>query len=103
MLRDLFSQVENGRFGRAVAGLMSGWRVEVVYRRSDDVRGFIRYDGKVFAVSICEIAGVLVASCSCHDHMRRGSLCKHVAALAMHELGAAAQARSEHRELEELG
>ncbi|WP_420852023.1 SWIM zinc finger family protein [Pelotomaculum isophthalicicum] len=36
--------------------------------------------------------------CSCDDRRKRGVYCKHIAALALHELGEAAHTRSEHRQ-----
>lgn len=40
--------------------------------------------------------------CSCRDFYERRVHCKHIAAVALHELGAMAKARSECKELKGL-
>jgi uncharacterized Zn finger protein len=98
-MRKLLAKVEDGRFGRALAGFAAGWQWECRVRREGEVQGFVRYGGKEYLVAIVGRR----ARCSCADFVSRGLFCKHIAFVAMSELAAAAQARSEHRQLERRG
>lgn len=101
MLRKLLSKVEEGRFGRALAGLQAGWhwvpRHRVFVSRGVELRGFVQYSSKEYSV----IISPKVASCSCHDFVVRGVLCKHIAFVALAELSHAAAERSAHRQVQE--
>ncbi len=103
MLRKLLGKVDDGRFGRAVAGMQAGWQWECRERHEGWVVGFVRYGRKEFYVVIEQRGRRGLARCSCYDVVHRGVLCKHIAFGAMSELGLAAAARSAHRELPELG
>lgn len=100
-MRRLLGKVDDGRFGRALAGLIFGqFAVEGVVRHADgsvfaDVVSVSKSGRRVYGVGI----GKRGAHCTCSDFRQRQVLCKHIAALALYELGAAAQARSEHRTL----
>jgi hypothetical protein len=103
MLRRLLGKVDDGRFGRALAGLQAGWQWECEVRRGERLEGLVLYSGKRYRVAI-ERRGVrCIARCSCDDAVARGVLCKHISFAAMAELAAAAAARSAHRQLQELG
>ncbi|MFA7468265.1 MAG: SWIM zinc finger family protein [Desulfotomaculaceae bacterium] len=103
MLRKLLGRVNDGRFGRALAGMQAGWQWECKQRQAGLVEGFVRYGSKNFMVVIERRGRGGVARCGCEDTVKRGVLCKHVAFAAMSELGLAAAARSAHRQLQELG
>ncbi|MFA7466924.1 MAG: SWIM zinc finger family protein [Desulfotomaculaceae bacterium] len=103
MLRRLLGRVDDGRFGRALAGLQAGWQWECMVRQVGQVEGFVRYGSKDFMVVIERRGRGGVARCGCDDAVKRGVLCKHVAFAAMSELGMAAAARSAHRQLQVLG
>jgi len=103
MLRKVLSKVENGRFGRALAGMQAGWQWECKGRYKGWVAEFVRYSRKEYYVVIEQRCRRGIARCSCYDVVHRGVLCKHIAFAAMSELGLAAAARSAHRELPELG
>jgi len=77
MLRRLLGKVDDGRFGRALAGMQAGWQWECAARHAE--------------------------RCGCKDAVARGVLCKHIAFAVMSELAAAAAARSAHRQLQVLG
>lgn len=99
-LRALLRRVDDGRFGRAIAGMVTHQLVvrEVVRRERETVAEVLRIGvrGKrVYGVAI----GARHATCSCSDYRERGVLCKHIAALVLHELGEAAAARSQRRKL----
>ncbi|MDO7788207.1 SWIM zinc finger family protein [Desulforamulus aquiferis] len=102
MLRKLLGKVESGRFGRGLAGLQAGWQWEVKYRffvaRGVVLRGFVKYEGKIFAISISPKS----YSCSCQDYVVRGIRCKHIAFVAMVELAYEAAERSAHRQVQEV-
>lgn len=102
MLRKLLSKVEHGRFSRALVGLQAGWQWDVRHRvfvaRGVELRGFVKYQAKVFGVSISPKG----ASCSCDDFVNRGVLCKHIAFVAMAELAHEAAERSAHRQVQEI-
>jgi len=51
MLRRLLGKVEDGRFGRALAGLQTGWQWECVVRRTERVEGLVLYDNKRYRIS----------------------------------------------------
>ncbi|GAB6179010.1 hypothetical protein JCM14036_03290 [Desulfotomaculum defluvii] len=101
MLRKLLGKVEEGRFGRALAGLAAGWQFEVGYRvfgkSGVEVGGHVRYGGKKYTVHIQGRC-----TCSCDDYMRRKVLCKHIAFVAMAELAYYAAERSAHRQPQEV-
>ncbi|SHE54865.1 SWIM zinc finger [Desulfofundulus australicus DSM 11792] len=73
-MRKLLAKVEDGRFGRALAGFVAGWQWECKVRREGEVHGLIRYSGKEYRVVI---AGRR-ARCSCADFAARGLFCKHI-------------------------
>ena len=102
-MRKTLAKVDDGRLGRAIAGLITGaLKVERVVRREREICAEIVSTGKRGTKRY----GVAIAGrrvfCSCADYRERGVHCKHIAALALHELGAAAAARSERREVEVL-
>ncbi|HPU35544.1 MAG TPA: SWIM zinc finger family protein [Bacillota bacterium] len=72
--------------------------VEDVRREGGAVRAKVRSTGKrgerVHVVGIRAVGRGFAVFCSCEDWKERGAHCKHIAAVALHELGAAAQARS---------
>jgi uncharacterized Zn finger protein len=103
MLRRLLGKVDDGRFGRALAGLQAGWQWECRVRNAERVAGFVRYGHKQYRVVIGRQGKRHFARCNCDDAIERGVLCKHIAFAAMAELAAAAAARSAHRQLPELG
>jgi hypothetical protein len=103
MLRRLLGKVDDGRYGRALAGLQAGWQWECEARSAERVAGLVLYDGKRYRVAIERRGARCAARCSCDDAVSRGVLCKHIAFAAMAELAAAAAARSAHRQLQVLG
>ncbi|WP_066633305.1 hypothetical protein [Desulfolucanica intricata] len=103
MLRRLLGKVDDGRFGRALAGMQADWQWQCKERRAEYVEGFVRYGSKQYMVVIERRGKRYVARCGCDDAVKRGVLCKHVAFAAMSELGLAAAARSAHRQLQVLG
>ena len=103
MLRRLLGKVEDGRYGRALAGLQAGWQWECEVRRGERVVGLVLYDSKRYRVAIERRGTRYSARCGCDDAVARGVLCKHIAFAAMAELAAAAAARSAHKQLQELG
>lgn len=103
MLRKLLSKVEEGRFGRGLAGLAAGWQFTVGYRvfvkSGMQVGGHVLYGGKKYTV---HIQGKNRCTCSCEDYMSRKVLCKHIAFVAMAELAYYAAERSAHRQPQEI-
>lgn len=102
-MRRVLAKVDDARLGRAIAGLVTRvLSVEDVVRRDKEVCVLVRSSGKtgVREFGVC-IKGRQV-SCSCSDYRRRGVHCKHIAAVALYELGAAAQARSERKDVAEV-
>lgn len=102
-MRKILAKVDDARLGRAIAGMV---RRELVVRKPQREVGSIRAQvvsvGKrseqVYGVEFSVVGRGHAVFCSCADRRERGVYCKHIAALALHELGAVAQARSEHRE-----
>lgn len=108
MLRALLAKVDDGRFGRALAGLRQGWKFTVTFRRvaTGELSGVVQHGEKVYVVEIIRgrgRGGVLTGSCTCEDHKQRGVLCKHIAFAALWELGFRAAERSAHREVRDVG
>ena len=102
-MRKILAKVDDGRLGRAVAGLVTrALVVQEVKRREKEVCALVVSYGKkgTREFGVC-IRGRQVF-CSCIDFRDRGVHCKHIAALALHELGATALARSERSEVVEL-
>lgn len=102
-MRRILAKVEDGRSGRAVAGLVTrALVVQEVKRREKEVCALVVSHGKkgTREFGVC-IRGRQVF-CSCSDFRERGVHCMHIAAVALHELGALAQARSERCEVVEL-
>lgn len=101
-MRRLLGKVEDGRLGRAIAGLVTRQLVvsRVVRREKETVAEVFSVGARGERVYGC---GITVTGrrgwCSCSDYRERGVFCKHIAALALHEIGEAARARSEQREL----
>lgn len=98
--RGIIARVDDGRLGSAVAGMVTRQLVvSDVTRRDGEVAAEIVSSGssgrRVYGVTI----GLRFATCSCKDYRERGVLCKHIAALALHELGEVAAARSERRDV----
>lgn len=94
-MRKVLAKVDDARLGRAIAGLVTqSLVVREVTRREKETCALVVSNGKrgVKEYGVC-IKGRQV-SCSCSDYRERGAHCKHIAAVALHELGAAAQARS---------
>lgn len=102
-MRKILAKVDDGRLGRAVAGLVTRSLVvrEITHREREICALVVSY-GKMGTreFGVC-IRGHQVF-CSCSDFRERGVHCKHIAAFALHELGALAQARSERSEVVEL-
>ena len=95
-MRKILAKVDDARLGRAVAGLLDG-SIKVIDVQRDDrgTRARIRGTRDEFTVYI---EGKQVY-CSCLDFYSHKKYCKHIAAVALYELGAVAKARSERREL----
>lgn len=92
----ILSKVDDARLGRAVAGLLDGSiKVVDVQRDEQGTRARIWGTRDEFTVYI---EGKQV-HCSCLDFYSHRIYCKHIATVALHELGATAKARSERREL----
>ena len=102
-MRKILAKVDDGRLGRAIAGSISRALVvrEIMHREKEICAVVVSY-GKMGTreFGVC-IRGRQVF-CSCSDFRERGVHCKHIAAVALHELGALAQARSERCEVVEL-
>jgi len=71
MLRRLLGRVDDGRFGRALAGLQSGWQWECESRSAERVEGVVQYSGKQYMVVI-ERRGAMQA-CGVCGYGRTGS------------------------------
>jgi len=102
-VRKILAKVDDGRLGRAVAGLVRRELVvEDVARDGGETRAAVRSIGKrgvkVYSVEFHVAGRGHAVFCSCDDRRKRGVYCKHIAALALHELGEAAHTRSEHRQ-----
>lgn len=98
-MKGILARVDEARLGRAVAGLVQrSLVVEVVVRDGGEVRARVRSFGvrgeKVCSVGIKVVGRGHGVFCSCEDWQLRGVACKHIAAVALHELGAQAHARS---------
>ncbi|MDF9408231.1 MAG: hypothetical protein A4E52_00119 [Pelotomaculum sp. PtaB.Bin013] len=98
-MRKILVKVDDGRLGRAVAGLVQrSLVVEDVVRDSGEIRAKVRSIGKrgvrVYSVAFSIVGRGHAVFCSCEDRRKRGAYCKHIAALALHELGVQAYARS---------
>lgn len=95
-MRKILAKVDDARLGRAVAGLMDGSiKVVDVQRDEHGISALLEGTRDEFTVYI---EGKRV-HCSCLDFYSRRTYCKHIAAVALHELGAVSKARSERREL----
>lgn len=103
MLRRLLGKVDDGRFGRALAGMQAGWQWDCDTRQDELIEGYVKHGSKKYMVVIERRGRGGTARCSCEDAVKRGVLCKHIAFAAMSELGLAAAARSAHRQLQVLG
>jgi uncharacterized Zn finger protein len=102
-MKKILAKVDDGRLGRAVAGLVTrGLVVQEIKRREKELCAMVVSYGKkgTREFGVC-IRGRQVF-CSCSDFRDRGVHCKHIAAVALHELGALAYARSERSEVVEL-
>ncbi len=97
MLRRLLGKVDDGRFGRALAGIQAGWQWECKERKAECVERYVKHGNKQYMVVIERRGRGGSARCSCEDAVKRGVLCKHIAFAAVSELAAAAAARSAHR------
>jgi uncharacterized Zn finger protein len=93
-MRKLLGRVDDGRFGRALAGMQAGWQWELGERGEGHVYGAVRYGKKEYVVVLKRQGRGWQGRCSCKDAVVRGVLCKHVAFAV---LGLAAAARSAHR------
>lgn len=98
-MRKVLARMDDARLGRAVAGLVRReLLVERVVRDEKGVRAKVRSCGKrgeqVYSVAFQVVGRGHAIFCSCEDRRERGTYCKHVAAVALHELGAQAHARS---------
>ncbi len=98
-MRNILARVDAGRLGRAIAGLVQrSLIVEHVVREGGSVRAKVRCSGargeKVYGVGITVVGRGHSVFCSCEDWRERGVVCKHIAAVALHELGAHSHARS---------
>ncbi|MGI6491376.1 MAG: SWIM zinc finger family protein [Pelotomaculum sp.] len=98
-MKGILARVDEGRLGRAVAGLVQrSLVVEDVVRDGGEVRAKVRSSGvrgvQVYGVGITVVGRGHGVFCSCEDWRQRGIVCKHIAAVALHELGAQAHARS---------
>ena len=100
-MRKILAKVDAARLGGAIAGLVT--RALVVERVDGEVRAKVRSFGKrgvkAYMVGLKVIGRGHGVFCSCEDWSVRGVHCKHIAALALHELGAVAQARSERSQV----
>lgn len=95
-MRKVLKKVDDARLGRAVAGMLDGSLKVVDVKRVKGISGIVVGTRGKYTVYI---EGRQVY-CSCRDFYERRVHCKHIAALALHELGARAKARSERRELD---
>lgn len=98
-MKKVLARVDTGRLGRAIAGLVQhSLIVEHVIREGGSVRASVRCSGvrgaKVYGVGLTVVGRGHGVFCSCEDWRERGVVCKHIAAVALHELGAHSHARS---------
>ncbi len=98
-MKGILARVDEGRLGRAVAGLVQrSLVVEEVVRDGGSIRARVRSTGvrgvRVHSVGLMVVGRGHGVFCSCEDWRQRGIVCKHIAAVALHELGARAHARS---------
>lgn len=98
-MKKILVKVDEARLGRAVAGLVRReLQVVDVVREGGTVRAQVRSTGKrgvqVYGVGITVVGRGHGVSCNCKDWFKRGVVCKHIAAVALHELGAQSHARS---------
>ena len=98
-MRKVLVRMDDARLGRAIAGLVQHTLVvEHVVRDGGVVRARVRTTGargvKFNGVGITVVGRGHGVFCSCEDWQERGVVCKHIAAVALHELGAAARAHS---------
>ena len=102
-MRKVLSKVDDGRLGRAIAGLVTRTLVvQEVKRRDKEVCALVISYGKKGVREFGVYIRGRQVFCSCSDFREHGVHCKHIAALALHEIGVAAQARSERRDIVEL-
>lgn len=98
-MKKVLAKVDEARLGRAVAGLLDGsLRVEDVIRDGRGISAEVRGTRDSYSVYFRG----RVITCSCPDHRVRGSFCKHIAAVALHELAVFAKARSTRRSIEQV-
>jgi uncharacterized Zn finger protein len=98
-VKGILARVDEGRLGRAVAGLVQrSLVVEDVLRDGGSIRARVRSTGvrgeRVHSVGLTVVGRGHGVFCSCEDWQLRGVACKHIAAVALHELGSQAHARS---------
>lgn len=98
-VKGILAKVDDARLGRAVSGLVQrSLVVENVMRDGRKIRAKVRSVGtrgeRIYSVGISVVGRGHSALCSCEDWQKRGLHCKHIAAVALHELGASAHARS---------
>ena len=107
MLQRLLGRVEAGRLGRGLAGLRLGWQMQCLYRGEGGIRGTVTYGGargrKQYLVELRFTGRGARASCSCLDWQTRQQPCKHIAFAAAYEMGYAAECRSRHRAVPQVG
>jgi uncharacterized Zn finger protein len=99
MLRKVLGKVDDGRFGRALAGMQAGWQWGCRVRAQHGVQGTVQYQGKSYDVSLQHDGRLITCRCSCRDAVFHGEVCKHVAFAAMAEMAWRAAERSKHREV----
>ena len=107
MLQKLLGRVEKGRLARGLAGLRKGWQFRCSYRAADAVRGQVTSCGvrgqRHFQVELRYTGRGARGRCSCPDWVARRQPCKHVAFVAAYELGYAAECRSRHQQVPQVG
>ena len=107
MLQKLLGRIEAGRLGRGLAGLRKGWQFSCAYRAEDAVRGQVTSCGvrgrRHFMVEVRYTGRGARGRCSCPDWAERRRPCKHIAFLAAYELGLAAECRSRHTAVPQVG
>ncbi|KAF1086169.1 hypothetical protein SPSYN_00910 [Sporotomaculum syntrophicum] len=72
MLRRLLGKVDDGRFGRALAGLQAGWQWQCEVRQEGLVEGFVLHGSKRYMLVIGQRGRRYFARCSCEDAVKRG-------------------------------
>jgi len=91
-MRRILAKVDDGRFGRAVAGLVTGTLVvECVARGEKEIVADVCSVGKTGSRAYTVLLRGRQVFCTCRDYRERGVHCKHVAAVVLHKLGAAAR------------